>query len=90
MYALRARENACFAVLADQAGRAGYVAHWPRDSENQPFVYVAVAGNQFGRRAITLGDSINGQTQVTTGLNPGDRVIGDGSLFLQFANSLQR
>jgi predicted amidohydrolase len=36
MYALRARENACFAVLADQAGRAGYVEHWPRDSENQP------------------------------------------------------
>jgi RND family efflux transporter MFP subunit len=61
-----------------------------RDSENQPFVYVEVAGNQFGRRAITLGDSVKGQTQVTTGLNPGDRVIGDGSLFLQFANSLQR
>ena len=35
-YALRARENACFAVLTDQAGRAGYVDHWPRDSENQP------------------------------------------------------
>jgi predicted amidohydrolase len=35
-YALRARENACFAVLADQAGRAGYVDSWPRDSENQP------------------------------------------------------
>jgi predicted amidohydrolase len=35
-YALRARENACFAVLADQAGRAGYVDQWPRDSENQP------------------------------------------------------
>jgi len=35
-YALRARENGCFAVLADQAGRAGYVAQWPRDSENQP------------------------------------------------------
>jgi N-carbamoylputrescine amidase len=35
-YALRARENACFAVLADQAGRAGYVDHWPSDSENQP------------------------------------------------------
>jgi N-carbamoylputrescine amidase len=35
-YALRARENACFAVLADQAGRAGYVELWPRDSENQP------------------------------------------------------
>jgi membrane fusion protein, heavy metal efflux system len=61
-----------------------------RDSENQPFVYVEQAGNQFGRRAVTLGDSIRGQTQITTGLNPGDRVIGDGSLFLQFANSLQR
>jgi predicted amidohydrolase len=35
-YALRARENACFGVLADQTGRAGYVDHWPRDSENQP------------------------------------------------------
>ncbi len=35
-YALRARENACFAMLADQVGRAGYVDLWPRDSENQP------------------------------------------------------
>jgi predicted amidohydrolase len=35
-YALRARENACFAVLTDQVGRAGHVDHWPRDSENQP------------------------------------------------------
>jgi multidrug efflux pump subunit AcrA (membrane-fusion protein) len=61
-----------------------------RDSENQPFVYLEQAGNQFGRRSVTLGDSMKGQTQVTSGLNPGDRVIGDGSLFLQFANSLQR
>jgi N-carbamoylputrescine amidase len=35
-YALRARENACFAMLADQVGRAGYVDLWPRESENQP------------------------------------------------------
>jgi predicted amidohydrolase len=35
-YALRARENACFAILADQAGRAGHVDLWPADSENQP------------------------------------------------------
>jgi cobalt-zinc-cadmium efflux system membrane fusion protein len=61
-----------------------------RDSENQPFVYVEVSGNQFGRRAITLGESLKGQSQITSGLKPGDRVIGDGSLFLQFANSLQR
>jgi len=61
-----------------------------RDSENQPFVYTAVAPNQFGRRPVTLGESLNGQTEVTGGLKPGDQVIGDGSLFLQFANSLQR
>jgi predicted amidohydrolase len=35
-YALRARENACFAILTDQAGRAGQVDLWPADSENQP------------------------------------------------------
>jgi predicted amidohydrolase len=35
-YALRARENACFGVLADQAGRAGYVDLYPRTHPNQP------------------------------------------------------
>ncbi len=61
-----------------------------RDSENQPFVYAEVSANQFGRRSVTLGESLQGQTQITSGLQPGDHVIGDGSLFLQFANSLQR
>ncbi len=61
-----------------------------RDSENRPFVYAEVSANQFGRRSVTLGESLQGQTQITAGLQPGDHVIGDGSLFLQFANSLQR
>jgi cobalt-zinc-cadmium efflux system membrane fusion protein len=61
-----------------------------RDTENQPFVYAAASSNEFGRRSVTLGDSLNGQTQITSGLKAGDRVIGNGSLFLQFANSLQR
>jgi membrane fusion protein, heavy metal efflux system len=61
-----------------------------RDSENQPFVYVEQGNNQFGRRLVSVGESLKGQTRVIAGLNPGDRVIGDGSLFLQFANSLQR
>jgi len=60
-----------------------------RDTENQPFVYAA-AGNQFGRRSVTLGESLNGQTEITSGLKAGDKVVGNGSLFLQFANSLQR
>jgi cobalt-zinc-cadmium efflux system membrane fusion protein len=61
-----------------------------RDSENQPFIYAAVSSNQFGMRAVTLGESLNGQTQITSGLKAGDQVVGNGSLFLQFANSLQR
>jgi membrane fusion protein, heavy metal efflux system len=61
-----------------------------RDNENQPFVYAAASPNQFGRRSVTLGESLNGQTEITSGLKAGDRVIGNGSLFLQFANSLQR
>jgi cobalt-zinc-cadmium efflux system membrane fusion protein len=61
-----------------------------RDSENQPFVYTAADSNRFGRRSVTLGESLNGQTQITSGLKAGDHVIGNGSLFLQFANSLQR
>jgi membrane fusion protein, heavy metal efflux system len=61
-----------------------------RDAENQPFVYAAASSNQFGRRSITLGESLSGQTQILSGLAAGDRVIGNGSLFLQFSNSLQR
>jgi cobalt-zinc-cadmium efflux system membrane fusion protein len=61
-----------------------------RDTENQPFVYAAASANQFGRRSVTLGESLNGKTEITSGLKPGDHVVGNGSLFLQFANSLQR
>ncbi len=60
-----------------------------RDDNNQPYVYVAVGVNQFGRRDIEIGQSEHGVTQVLKGLSAGDRVVGDGSLFLQFANSLQ-
>jgi multidrug efflux pump subunit AcrA (membrane-fusion protein) len=61
-----------------------------RDNENQPFVYAEASQNQFGRRPVTVGESVNGQTEITSGLKQGDRVVGNGSLFLQFANSLQR
>jgi membrane fusion protein, heavy metal efflux system len=61
-----------------------------RDSENQPFVYAVVGQNQFGRRQVTLGESHNGKTEILSGLHAGESVVGDGSLFLQFQNSLQR
>ncbi len=60
-----------------------------RDDENQPFVYVATGSNQFGRRGVEIGPSQDGLTQILKGLSAGEKVVGDGSLFLQFANSLQ-
>jgi membrane fusion protein, heavy metal efflux system len=60
-----------------------------RDDTNQPFVYLATGANQFGRRDVEIGQSLNGQTQILRGISPGERVVADGSLFLQFANSLQ-
>jgi cobalt-zinc-cadmium efflux system membrane fusion protein len=60
-----------------------------RDDENQPFVYVANSSNSFGRRSVDIGQSENGVTQVLKGLSPGEKIAGNGSLFLQFANSFQ-
>lgn len=60
-----------------------------RDDENQPFVYVATGANQFSRRSVDIGQSENGQTQILKGLSAGEKVVGDGGLFVQFANSIQ-
>jgi cobalt-zinc-cadmium efflux system membrane fusion protein len=60
-----------------------------RDSENQPFVYVQTSANQFARRLVKIGDSQDGRTLVQDGLKEGERVVGDGGVFLQFQNSLQ-
>lgn len=60
-----------------------------RDTENQPFVYVLSGANQFARRLVKIGDIQGGRTQIVDGLKEGERVAGDGALFLQFKNSLQ-
>ena len=61
-----------------------------RDAENQPFVYAVTGENQFVRRPVSLGETQDGSTQISSGLSAGERVVADGSLFFQFANSLQR
>jgi len=66
------------------------VAAVMRDAENQPYVYVVGQDNQFSRRSVTVGETNQTIAQLTSGVSPGDRVVGDGSLFLQFANSLQQ
>ncbi|HLY42383.1 MAG TPA: efflux RND transporter periplasmic adaptor subunit [Terracidiphilus sp.] len=83
-----------YCVVSVTAGSFSHVLAVPnsavlRDENNEPFVYVATGSNQFGRRDVQLGSAEDGKTQITSGLSPGDKVVGDGSLFLQFANSLQ-
>lgn len=63
-----------------------------RTAENEPFVYVVAdpaRPNQFGQRLVSVGESHGGKTQIVSGLRLGENVAADGSLFLQFANSLQ-
>lgn len=59
-----------------------------RNDVNEPFVYVLSGTNQFSQRLVTLGRTENGQAQILSGLESGDKVAGNGSLFLQFARSL--
>lgn len=64
-----------------------------RTAENEPFVYVvadAAKPNQFGQRLVSVGESLGGKTHILSGLQRGENVAADGSLFLQFANSFQR
>jgi cobalt-zinc-cadmium efflux system membrane fusion protein len=58
-----------------------------RDEENLPFVYVSAPNGSFDRRQITLGSRVGNEYEVTAGLHPGDKVVSEGALFLQFAES---
>ena len=58
-----------------------------RNEENLPFVYVAVPNGSFGRRRVTLGSRVGDQYEVTAGLTAGEKVVSEGALFLQFAES---
>ncbi len=60
-----------------------------RDDNNEPFVYALSGSNQFKRDDVQLGKVQDGNTQIVKGISAGDKVVGNGSLFLQFANSLQ-
>jgi cobalt-zinc-cadmium efflux system membrane fusion protein len=58
-----------------------------RDDDNRPIVYVAADSLGFEQRSITLGTRQDGSYEVMDGLRPGDRVVTEGGLFLQFAES---
>ena len=58
-----------------------------RDDENMPFVYLALPDGSFARRHVTLGYRDSQNYAVTTGLEPGDKIVTEGALFLQFMQS---
>lgn len=58
-----------------------------RDDENLPFVYVVEADGSYARRPVTLGARVDDRYVIPEGLHPGDKVVVDGSIFLQFIQS---
>jgi len=58
-----------------------------RDAENLPFVFLAAPDSSFVRRPVTLGAHVDDRYEILKGLAPGDRVITEGGLFLQFAEN---
>jgi len=59
------------------------------DAQNLPFVYLQVEPGKFAQRPVTLGIQRGDATEVKNGLAEADRVVTQGSVFLQFANSYQ-
>jgi len=55
-----------------------------RDDENLPFAYVVQHDGSFARRRVTLGPRNGDQYEVSDGLKPGDQIVVDGGLFVQF------
>jgi len=58
-----------------------------RDDENLPFVYVEGTGGTFLRRRIELGSREGDRLEARSGMRAGDRVVVQGALFMQFAES---
>jgi membrane fusion protein, heavy metal efflux system len=58
-----------------------------RDEQNLPFVFVELPSGGFDRRQVTLGARIGDGFQVLSGLASGEKVVSEGALFLQFAQS---
>ena len=60
-----------------------------RDDKNEPIVYVESAPGQFAQRSIISAGQQDWLVAVASGLQDGETVVSDGSLFLQFANTIK-
>ncbi len=60
------------------------------DSNNMPFVYVQMEGNRFAQRQASTGSQQDSKFEILSGLKEGERVVTEGAVFLQFANTYQQ
>jgi cobalt-zinc-cadmium efflux system membrane fusion protein len=63
------------------------VASVLRDDDNLPFVFVSNAQGAFVRRRVTIGYRVGERYEILTGLAVGEKVVGEGALFIQFAEN---
>ncbi len=59
------------------------------DEQNEPMVYVETAPGKYAKRLVQVGEQQEDQVEIRGGLQPGERVVSEGSLFVQFALSAQ-
>jgi membrane fusion protein, heavy metal efflux system len=55
-----------------------------RDEENLPFVYLMLSDGSFARLHLTLGNRSGDRYDIPNGLRPGERIVADGAIFVQF------
>jgi cobalt-zinc-cadmium efflux system membrane fusion protein len=60
-----------------------------RDDKNEPMVYVQVEPGKFAQRPVTIGTEQDGMVAIESGLTDRDNVVSDGSVFIQFASTIQ-
>jgi cobalt-zinc-cadmium efflux system membrane fusion protein len=58
-----------------------------RDEDNQPFVYADLGNGRYQRRDVTLGERVGDSYRIASGLRPGDHIVSEGGLYVEFAQS---
>jgi cobalt-zinc-cadmium efflux system membrane fusion protein len=80
------------AVIHTRSGRTVLAAPTSsilRTDDNLPFVYVEVEPGKFAQRLVTLGVQQGKETELASGVKEGEKIVSEGSVFLQFANTIQ-
>lgn len=58
-----------------------------RDEQNLPFIFLVKSDSSYGRQSVQIGSHVGNRIEITGGVAAGNRVISDGALYVQFAES---